>query len=58
MLHKWTIKKWETLKIEREYEFGKTGFELVKVVAIVQEKGLLYALLDNWMKLYFIPDNK
>jgi len=35
------------LKIEREYEFGKTGFELVKVVAIVQEKGLLYALLDN-----------
>lgn len=58
MLHKWTIKKWETLKLEREYEFWKKGFELVKVVAVFQENGTWCALLTNWMKLYFIPDNQ
>ncbi|HNG97685.1 MAG TPA: hypothetical protein PLW93_05425 [Candidatus Absconditabacterales bacterium] len=58
MLHKGTIKKGETLKLEREYEFGKTGFELVKVVAVLETNGVWYALLDNGMKLYFIPDSQ
>lgn len=58
MLHKWTIKKWETLKLEREYEFWKKGFELVKVVAIFQKNGIWYALLDNWIQIPFIPDNQ
>jgi hypothetical protein len=35
------------LKLEREYQFGKTGFELVKVVAVFQKDGIWYALLDN-----------
>ncbi|MEI6425881.1 MAG: hypothetical protein WCO66_00865 [Candidatus Absconditabacteria bacterium] len=58
MIHKGTIKKGETLKLEREYEFGKKGFELVKVVAVFQENGTWCALLTNGMKLYFIPNNK
>ncbi|AHB41679.1 hypothetical protein P148_SR1C00001G0891 [candidate division SR1 bacterium RAAC1_SR1_1] len=58
MLHKGTIKKGETLKIERKYEFGKTGFELVKVVAVFQKNGIWYALLDNGMQIPFIPDNQ
>ncbi|HMY80872.1 MAG TPA: hypothetical protein PLW93_02105 [Candidatus Absconditabacterales bacterium] len=50
-----TLKKGDKLTIEREYEFGKTGTEIVTVVGIFQEGKAWFALLDNGQKLYILP---
>jgi hypothetical protein len=54
-MYTWTLKKWDKLTIEREYEFWKTWTEIVTVVGIFQEWKAWFALLDNWQKLYILP---
>jgi hypothetical protein len=49
------LKKWDTLEIEKEYEFGKRGIEIAKVVWIFQQWSARYALLSNGMKLFVLP---
>lgn len=55
MMYHWNLQKWDTLEIEREYEFGKKGVELAKVVGVSQQGTARFALLDNGMKLYILP---
>lgn len=54
-MYHWNLQKWDTLEIEREYEFGKKGVELAKVVGVFQQETTRFALLDNGMKLYILP---
>jgi hypothetical protein len=55
MMYHWNLHKWDTVEIEREYEFGKRGIELAKVVGVFQQGKTRFALLDNGMKLYTLP---
>ena len=43
-----TITKGQTFKIERNYQFGKKGTEIVKVVGILND----YVLFDNGMQVH------
>lgn len=49
------LKKWDTVEIERNYEFDKKGIEIAKVVWVFQQGAARYALLDNGMKLFILP---